>query len=140
MKIQKMVKTRNRRRALHKALKNSVKRMKKVHKAWNKLNERHNKSRFIEMHSHKLPQNVLNQLRESSPSERQTLINSIVARDYYKNKSRFQLDVPCLQESLRAEFGCRSPMSAWACIHRHRWTQNHSNPPSHKTTVIVPGT
>ena len=140
MKIKKPVTTRDRRRALHKALKNCVNRTQNLWQAYKKLNEPHSKARFMQMNSHKLPQNVLNLLRESSPWERQTLINNIVARDYYKNKSYFQLDVPCLQESQRAEIGRRSPMSAWACIHWGRWTQNHSIPPSHITTGIGPGT
>ena len=114
-------------------------------KAWKKLDapplshRDRNKARFFDAHLHKLPQNVLDLLSESGRLERNSLINHIVVKGSDR-KWCFKLDVLYLQESLRAEFVRWSPMSAWACMHWHRWTQNHSNPPSHKTTGIVPAT
>ena len=119
--------------------------IKVMRKAWKKLNapplshRDRNKARFFNVHRQKLPQGVLLLISESHRLQRNSLINHIVVKGSDR-KWCFELDVPYLQESLRAGFLRWSPMSAWVCMHWHRWTQNHSNPPSYTTTGIVAGT
>ena len=104
-----------------------------------KVHKCRNEARYLQGHKVDLPEDVQKLLDESSCHKQGKLINDIVVKNS-SGKWCFKLDGPYLQESLRAEFVRWSPMSAWACMHWHRWTQNHSNPPSHTTTAIVAGT
>ena len=122
------------RKAIMKATFNTSKALTIMRRTWKKLatpplsQKNRRKDAFVERQKHELPTNVLNLLRESGRQEKNRLINLIVSKNS-KGKLCFNLDVPYLQESLRAEFVRRSPTSAGGCMHWHRCTQNHSNPP-----------
>ena len=130
---------------MRKALGNASKALSVMRRTWKKLtspplSERNRrKARFLELHKHELPTDVLKLLGDAGRQERNRLVNFIVTKNS-KGKWRFTLDAPYIKESLRAEFVRWSPTSACGCMHWHRCTQDHCNTPSHLTTGLLAGT